>query len=183
MKYAPAGDTGILPDQGMTTVASPERLGKMAAKARAAGMEHIAALLETVPLGVSVCNHPRSDVPIELPEPGRSRGTVVILLDDEDGKAEGPGSFDQQSLRATVESCAAWAVISALAAPDLYRQLGMLAAAGWPLVVVIETCPTHEQRWVEYLKRHAPWHASQIVCTPSASAFRAGREAAGKPRH
>jgi hypothetical protein len=182
MNHAFAGDTGILPDEGVTTAASAVRLEKMAAKARAAGMEAMAALLDVAHHGIIICNHPRSAVPIDLPESGHGRGAVVILLDDE-GKAEGPDSFDQESLRRVARGCASWAVISAAPPPDLYRQAGLLAAGGWPIVVLVETYPSHEQAWVDFFQRNAPWYASQTICTPSAGAFRAGREAAGKPRH
>lgn len=117
---------------------------------RARGMEHLAALHETLDPGIDLILLVRDPTPLTVPLRPTRHGILVVISDD---IAEGPPGFDLPSLRTLAGQAGAWAVMAGVPDVTVYDAAKTVAATGQK-VVIVETPPQGELPWVRFLKRH-----------------------------
>jgi hypothetical protein len=96
-----------------------------------------------------------------LPVPPKGRGSILFIA-DAIGAAEGPGGFHLRSLRKALTSTHVAYIMTGQPSPKAHKTAADLAEAGL-CVVVIETQPSEERPWLDFVSRHAPDAVTEVV--------------------
>ena len=82
------------------------------------------------------------------------RSTVVIIGDDND-RADGPGGFHLPSLRRVIRASVAFAVVSSAPPTVVYASMTAAAVITRRNILLIETRPEQELQWVSLIQKYA----------------------------
>lgn len=146
----------------ITAAARQRMLDRLAAT----GGAHLAPIVETLAEGVAVLFLPASKLRFDMPK----RRSWIALIGDDLFFAEGPAGFHLRSLRKLLGQAHFVSVMSGAPVAKAYQGAADIAGSGLN-VVLIETQPAEERSWLEFVYRHAPKAAKQIV-SPNAKAWK-----------